>query len=96
MSTVTGILGGALTLATLQLVLSSQGATSAFGALATTPASWLEKIMDATVAAIPDHSISAPASSSSSSAAPSSATNASSIPPPNSLPPISQPTTLSV
>lgn len=94
MSTVTGIIGGAVTLASLQLVLSNQGATSAYGALATGPAAWLEKIMDAGVAAIPDHSIAAPAGSS--SAAPSAVAAADSIPPPSSLPPASQPTTLSV
>lgn|GEM_PF-4677572 len=94
MSTATGILGGALALAALQLVLTSQQATSAFGSLATVPASWIEKIMDATVAAIPDHSISAPASSS--SAAPSAAAVSYSLPAPSSLPPLSSPPTLSV
>jgi len=93
-STATGILGGALALAALQLVLTSQQATSAFGSLATVPASWIEKIMDATVAAIPDHSISAPASSS--SAAPSAAAVSYSLPAPSSLPPLSSPPTLSV
>lgn len=94
MSTATGIVGGALTLATLQLVLSSQGATSAYGALATGPASWLEKIMDAGVNAIPDHTVNAPPGSAGSS--PSSVAAAADIPAPSSLPPASQPTTLSV
>jgi len=93
-STATGILGGALTLAALQLVLTSTQATSAFGSLATVPASWIEKIMDAGIAAIPDHSISAPASSS--SAAPSAAAVSYSLPAPSSLPPVSSPPTLSV
>lgn len=94
MSTATGILGGALALAALQLVLTSTQATSAFGSLATVPAAWIEKIMDATVAAIPDHSISAPARSS--SAAPSAAAVSYSLPAPSSLPPPSSPPTLSV
>lgn len=94
MSTATGILGGALALAALQLVLTSTQATSAFGSLATVPAAWIEKIMDATVAAIPDHSISAPAGSS--SAAPSAAAVSYSLPAPSSLPPPSSPPTLSV
>lgn len=93
MSTATGILGGALALASLHLVLSSQQATGAFGTLATKPASWIEKLMDAGVAAIPDHSITAPAPAP--SAAPSAAALAS-FPVPSSLPPVSTPPTLSV
>lgn len=81
MSSATGIVGGALALATLQLVLSSQQATSAFGKLATVPASWIEKVMDAGVAAIPDHSIAAPASSSSSAAPSAAAVSYTSAPP---------------
>lgn len=96
MSTATGILAGALALAALQLVLTSQQATSAFGTLATVPASWVEKIMDAGIAAIPDHSITAPAGSSSSSAAPSAAAVSYTLPAPSSLPPVSSPPTLSV
>ncbi len=92
MSSATGIIGGALALATLQLVLSSAQATSAFGKLATVPAALLEKIMDAGVAAIPDHSIKAPAGSS--SAAPSAAAVSYSIPPPSSPPPIYSPPVL--
>lgn len=95
MSAATGIIGGALALATLQLVLSSRGATSAYGAVATGPASWLEKFMDASVAAIPDHSITAPSPPASSGSAPSSAATGY-IPSPSSLPPASTPTTLSV
>jgi putative intracellular protease/amidase len=94
MSTVTGILGGSLVLATAQLLLSSRNATTAYGKLATVPAAWLEKFMDAGVAAIPDHSITAPAAAAG-SAAPSAAP-VSAIPPPSSLPPVSSPTTLSV
>jgi outer membrane biosynthesis protein TonB len=93
MSTVTGILGGSLVLATAQLLLSSQNATTAYGKLATVPAAWLQKFMDAGVAAIPDHSITAPAAAG--SAAPSAAP-VSAIPPPNSVPAPSSPTTLSV
>lgn len=96
MSTVTGILGGALTLAALQLVLTSQNATNAYGAIATVPAAWLAKIMDAGIAAIPDHSVTAPASSATSSAAPTSAIVATSYPVPSSLPPPSSPPVLSV
>ena len=81
MSSATGIIGGALALATLQLVLSSQQATSAFGKLATVPASWIEKVMDAGVAAIPDHSISAPAGSSTSAAPSAAAVSYTSAPP---------------
>lgn len=95
MSSATGIVGGALALATLQLLLSSAQATSAFGKLATVPASWIEKIMDAGVAAIPDHSITAPAGSST-SAAPSAAAVSYTMPPTTSAPPIVSPPVLSV
>lgn len=87
----TGILGGALVLTTAQMLLTSQNATTAYGKVATLPAQWLEKWMDATVAAIPDHSITAPPASS-----PGSSASSSAIPAPSSLPPISSPTTLSV
>lgn len=96
MSSASGIIGGALVLGTLQLVLSSQKATTAFGKIATVPAGLLAKVMDAGVAAIPDHSTTASSSTSSPGSSSSNATAASYIPPPGSLPLPSQPTTLSV
>jgi hypothetical protein len=98
MSTATGILGGALALAAAQLLLSSQQATSAFGSLATVPASWIEKIMDATVAAIPNHPLTAPAGSASGSSYPTpdsgGGITAASVPAPSSLPPVVSPPVL--
>lgn len=80
MSALTGVLSGAIALATLELVISSQSATKAYSGAVGLTTGALARFMDPNVPMFADHS--------KSGAAPTAVQASTAMPPPSTLPPI--------